>query len=242
MPHAPDEDTAPAKGDLNKEPTPSQPTGGVTHYSQPVEPAVEQVDEDVTHPVIIANPPPNGNDPTGDVAGSIVPAIRDVTPGSTAIAAPATFVAAVAGNTSDADAPATAAATRARLAAQAQLANEQRDLHRSSGGISGLVYSDESEDEEESPPSSPTRLNVANGSHNRPSLEPAALVTPAAASPTAPSMSPGDSTLAQQGNSPSPSHDPVSTWSIDRVVEWAQSSGFESTICEKFRGMCPLVH
>jgi hypothetical protein len=55
--------------------------------------------------------------------------------------------------------------TRAKLAEQAKLANEQRDKQRTSMGVTGLVYSDESGDEGEDE-SSPYLGGMANGNGN----------------------------------------------------------------------------
>lgn len=109
--------------------------------------------------------------------------------------------------------------TRARLAAQAQLANEERDMHRISGGVAGLVYSDESEDEEEE-----KRRSLRNGKapNTLSSLQPA---------PTMPSTPPLETAqrshpLSSSQSSAAPSG-PASTWGVDEVVQWAKSKGFE---------------
>lgn len=91
---------------------------------------------------------------------------------------------------------------RARLAAQAQIANEARDQNRVSGGVAGLVYSDESDDEEEE-----KRRSVLGR------LQPA---------PTMPSTPP----LDQLSIHSSPLG-PASSWSVEDVVQWAKSKGFE---------------
>jgi hypothetical protein len=55
--------------------------------------------------------------------------------------------------------------TRAKLAEQAKLANEQRDKQRTSMGVTGLVYSDDSGDEGDDGPS-PYFGGIANGDGN----------------------------------------------------------------------------
>jgi hypothetical protein len=103
--------------------------------------------------------------------------------------------------------------TRARLAAQAQLANEARETNRVSGGVAGLVYSDESEDEEEE-----KRRSLRNGKTTISTLQPAPLMpsTPPMDKPTTPSM--------HSSNIPSGA---ASSWNVDDVVQWAKSKGFE---------------
>lgn len=99
---------------------------------------------------------------------------------------------------------------RARLAQQAKLANEHRELNRASGGIEGLVYSDESDDEDE------VRRRSARTSQGK-KLEPA---LPLPATPV----------IGQSSNKP------PAQWSVDEVVDWARSKAFDEGIAEKFRG------
>ncbi|WVF67433.1 hypothetical protein IAT40_002189 [Kwoniella sp. CBS 6097] len=81
---------------------------------------------------------------------------------------------------------------RAKLAEQARLANEQRERnHQESGGVSGLVYSDESEDEDEGHRSplggSRVSSNNFNGFHASPVAldHPTLAKAPSPASPVA---------------------------------------------------------
>ncbi|ORX38457.1 hypothetical protein BD324DRAFT_620926 [Kockovaella imperatae] len=105
---------------------------------------------------------------------------------------------------------------RARLAAQAKLANDNREKQRASGGVTGLIYSDESDDEEE-----PKREE--NGSITR-SHSSSAPSSRAVANELQPPLSlPG--TPVNQGNPKS--------WSVEDVVKWAKSKGFDEGICAK---------
>jgi len=170
---------------------------------------------------------------------------------------------------------------RARLAAQAKKANEQRDKHIS-GGVAGLVYSDESDDEEDdvrsggrnsfgvltngdgrgagygngyvngralsldSPtePLDPSRSYAAEGRRTSglsggvrtpkdvgvdTSLQPALPL------PVTPPV------LAKIGTGAGVSEKDVTTWSIDEVVAWVESKGFEDAICAKFRGEWDVI-
>ncbi|OCF75934.1 hypothetical protein I204_03231 [Kwoniella mangroviensis CBS 8886] len=87
---------------------------------------------------------------------------------------------------------------RAKLAEQARLANEQREKnqHSSNGGVAGLVYSDESEDEEEEMRRSPRGAAVsrfdsplANGFHSSPVTMEQASFPKATTPPVAPPLS-----------------------------------------------------
>lgn len=99
---------------------------------------------------------------------------------------------------------------RARLAQQAKLANEHRELNRASGGVEGLVYSDESDDEDD------VRRRSARASQGK-KLEPA---LPLPATPV----------IGQSSTKP------PAQWSVDEVVDWARSKAFDEGIAEKFRG------
>lgn len=99
---------------------------------------------------------------------------------------------------------------RARLAQQAKLANEHRELNRASGGVEGLVYSDESDDEDD------VRRRSVRASQGK-KLEPA---LPLPATPV----------IGQSSNKP------PAQWSVDEVVDWARSKAFDEGIAEKFRG------
>ncbi|RXK41104.1 hypothetical protein M231_01507 [Tremella mesenterica] len=134
--------------------------------------------------------------------------------------------------------------TRARLAAQARIANEHRERQRVSGGITGLVYSDESEDDDDdrplgpqvkfptaepapSPngvrqdsPNPPTPASTqANGQDPPRGLQPS---LPLPATPPPEKISGGTPTR------------PPTTWSVEEVVNWIRSKGFDEAICEKF--------
>ena len=112
---------------------------------------------------------------------------------------------------------------RARLAAQAKLANEQRD-----GGVSGLVYSDESDSEDEDQQRRSFGAFGMNGAANgKPvtsnrSIAPDSTLQPAFALPLTP--------RADVSSKP-----PVE-WSVEEVVAWVASKAFDEEICEKFRG------
>jgi len=127
--------------------------------------------------------------------------------------------------------------TRARLAAQAKLANEQREkTQRTNGGVTGLVYSDESDDEQEDHRQSLVQsLTSTNG------LEPAAPPVMAPLPPTTtnherslePALPlPATPPLGQSEISGKP---PVS-WSLNDVVDWAKGKGFDESVCQRFRG------
>ena len=151
--------------------------------------------------------------------------------------------------------------TRARLAAQAKLANEQRDRN-SSGGVAGLVYSDESEDEDEDYRHSFDRGSLSSRTNGKVSRNSAPVassgqrVVSGASLPTSARAPPADSMYtpieAETGTlkpalplpatppttrtGGSPSQDQVQAWTVDQVVAWAVSKGFDDMICEKFRG------
>lgn len=113
---------------------------------------------------------------------------------------------------------------RARLAAQAQLANEQRDKNRASGGVAGLVYSDESEDEEEE-----RRRSVRNGSGPAKPNNIQSTLQPALALPGTPPLDKPptiEKSRLSIGSASTPNGQAV-TWSVDEVVQWAKSKGFE---------------
>ena len=138
---------------------------------------------------------------------------------------------------------------RARLAAQAKLANDQRDLQRISGGVAGLVYSDESEDEDEEALRSPIRhgRKSVDDSGKQPShaqvgqilsMPPSSSIRSASdvegnLQPSLPVSSTPPLFVAQPMGS---SGAGVNTWGIEQVVAWAESKGFEDSICAKFRG------
>jgi hypothetical protein len=154
--------------------------------------------------------------------------------------------------------------TRAKLAEQSKLANEQRDKQRSSMGVTGLVYSDESGDETEDVyPPNDRGLNSngngtmnGNGNGNSSSQLPTAIPLP-----TSPGFNSADAP-APLRLSPAPTSDladrlgpalslpstppldrnatvsekPASSWNVDEVVNWAIAKGFDDSICAKFRG------
>ena len=150
---------------------------------------------------------------------------------------------------------------RARLAAQAKLANENRDKH-TSGGVSGLVYSDESDSEEDDQRNSfgvfgasggvPNGFSTINGNGTKSSsVDPGysmggtaplgnrrvsntSLRTPLGSSPSLqPAFAlPGTSATRSVGVSSEP---PIE-WSVEEVVAWVESKAFDEAICEKFRG------
>ncbi|WVW85545.1 hypothetical protein I302_107583 [Kwoniella bestiolae CBS 10118] len=87
---------------------------------------------------------------------------------------------------------------RAKLAEQARLANEQRELnqHSTNGGVAGLVYSDESEDEEEEMRRSPRGAGIrafdspiGNGFHSSPVTMEQAVFPKASTPPVAQPLS-----------------------------------------------------
>jgi hypothetical protein len=150
--------------------------------------------------------------------------------------------------------------TRARLAEQAKIANEQRDRNRGSGGVAGLVYSDESEDEEDDIRRTPKVRSLTNGNgyHEPKSDAPAAAAAAAAAVGSAiPPVSPAlvDAPQSQRSLEPAlplPSTPPLggsrptsgipakpaTQWSVDEVVDWAKAKGFDEGVWSKFRGEC----
>jgi hypothetical protein len=150
--------------------------------------------------------------------------------------------------------------TRAKLAEQSKLANEQRD-QRTSMGVTGLVYSDESGDEEDTPYPTNERSLGSNGNGSINGNGSAASVIPA---PTSTGFAAGEAP-APLRLSPAPapagidladrlgpalslpstppldknatiSDKPASSWSVDEVVSWAIAKGFDDSICQKFRG------
>jgi hypothetical protein len=157
-------------------------------------------------------------------------------------------------NEADDDSLGIGSGTRAKLAEQSKLANEQRDKQRTSMGVTGLVYSDESGDEEDVPISN-RGLN-GNGSSQIPTMAASAIPLP-----TSPGFDGGDAP-APLRLSPAPAADladrlgpalslpstppldrnatvsekPPSSWNVDEVVSWAIAKGFDDSICQKFRG------
>lgn len=143
--------------------------------------------------------------------------------------------------------------TRARLAEQAKIANEQRDRNRGSGGVAGLVYSDESEDEEDDVRRTPKVRSLTNGNgYHEPKPEAA---TAAAVGSVIPPVSPAPVDAPQSQRSlepalPLPSTPPLggsrptsgipakpaTQWSVDEVVDWAKAKGFDEGVWSKFRG------
>ena len=144
---------------------------------------------------------------------------------------------------------------RARLAEQAKLANEHRDRQRVSGGVTGLVYSDESEDEDEGRDLHPGAANgiaqtldhdpqeggkpvdglLAGAGANAKSRSSSASSRPVE-SALQPALSLPATPQIGKTSSAGLSAQPASTWSIEEVVAWAQTKGFDATICDKFRG------
>jgi len=160
----------------------------------------------------------------------------------------------------DEDSLGIASGTRAKLAEQSKLANEQRDK-RASMGDTGLVYSDESGDEEDVPYPTNERSLGSNGNGSINGNGSVASVIPA---PTSAGFASGDAP-APLRLSPAPapagidladrlgpalslpstpplernatiSEKPASSWSVDEVVSWAIAKGFDDSICQKFRG------
>ena len=136
---------------------------------------------------------------------------------------------------------------RARLAAQAKLANEHRERQRSNDGVVGLVYSDDSEDEDEDARRSlrADANGLRNGTRGQPDTDPeqiprnlvtspaqsassAAILQPALPLPVTPPTSKTESNNISQT--------PAYQWNVDQVASWAESKGFDDTICQKFRG------
>lgn len=101
---------------------------------------------------------------------------------------------------------------RARLAAQAQMANEKKNK-RTSDGVNGLVYSDESDDDED----------------HRQSLGPLpsapSILQPPLPLPTTPPL--GNAEISSK---------PPSFWTVNEVVDWARAKGFDDSIWQKFKG------
>ena len=164
----------------------------------------------------------------------------------------------------DEDSLGIASGTRAKLAEQSKLANEQRDK-RTSMGDTGLVYSDESGDEEDVPyPTNERNLGSnGNGSINGNGSVPSVIPVPASTafasgdapaplrlSPApAPAPAPAGIDLADRlgpalslpstpplDRNATVSDRPASSWSVDEVVSWAIAKGFDDSICQKFRG------
>ena len=162
----------------------------------------------------------------------------------------------------DEDSLGIASGTRAKLAEQSKLANEQRDK-RTSMGDTGLVYSDESGDEEDVPYPTNERSLSSNGNG---SINGNGSVASAIPAPTSTGFASGDAP-APLRLSPAPapapagidladrlgpalslpstpplernatiSEKPASSWSVDEVVSWAIAKGFDDSICQKFRG------
>lgn len=158
--------------------------------------------------------------------------------------------------------------TRAKLAEQSKLANEQRD-QRTSMGVTGLVYSDESGDEEEVNDRSIT--SNGNGNGNGPTSIRNGSNASAIPLPTSPGFTSGEAP-APLRLSPAPggapagadladrlgpalslpstppldknatiSEKPASSWNVDEVVSWAIAKGFDESICQKFRGELNLL-
>ncbi len=114
--------------------------------------------------------------------------------------------------------------TRARLAAQAKLANEQRDKNnRTNGGVADLVYSDESDDEEEDATKTSRAINT-NGLSTE-AVEPERTLEPALPLPATPPLS--------QAEYP---HKPPHIWTVNDVVDWAKVKGFDGAVCQRFTG------
>ena len=157
--------------------------------------------------------------------------------------------------------------TRAKLAEQSKLANEQRDK-RTSMGDTGLVYSDESGDEEEVPYPSNDR-NLSNGNGNGTINGGSILGASAIPLPTSPGFTSGDApaplrlspapgadladrlgpALSLPSTPPLPldrnasvSEKLASSWTVDEVVSWAIAKGFDDSICQKFRGELDLTY
>lgn len=155
--------------------------------------------------------------------------------------------------------------TRAKLAEQSKLANEQRD-QRTSMGVTGLVYSDESGDEEDVSPTNRSingngngngngNASVRNGSNasaiplpTSPGFESRDAPAPLRLSP-APTGVPAGADLADRlgpalslpstpplDRNATVSEKPASSWTVDEVVSWAIAKGFDESICQKFRG------
>lgn len=154
---------------------------------------------------------------------------------------------------------------RARLAAQAKLANEQRDKHIS-GDVTGLVYSDESDSEDDDQRHSFGVFGTSAASGN-------GFTATNGGKPDYGNIkaSPLDSTFANSGTAPlgnrrvsntsvgtplesssslqpafalpttpavraAMASKPPIEWSVDEVVAWVESKAFDDTICARFRG------
>ncbi|KAK8854717.1 hypothetical protein IAR55_003456 [Kwoniella newhampshirensis] len=107
---------------------------------------------------------------------------------------------------------------RAKLAEQARLANEQRE-QRSSGGVTGLVYSDESEDEEDEQRKS---LQVGKKGISSPALNGFHSISVAADQPIlakAPAPSPGLPTSTSTPPVPSPGHLDTSSGPLEPALQ-----------------------
>lgn len=149
--------------------------------------------------------------------------------------------------------------TRAKLAEQAKKTNEQREKQRISTGVAGLVYSDESDDEDEDV--SPARERKTNGfnglgggEHQIPTMAATAIPLPTSPPPVSPGGGPRISPAPTPGlaerlepalnlsstpplnrNAAIPAK-PPSSWTVDDVTDWAVAKGFDDSICQKFRG------
>ncbi|KAK4689839.1 hypothetical protein P7C73_g260, partial [Tremellales sp. Uapishka_1] len=133
--------------------------------------------------------------------------------------------------------------TRAKLAEQAKLANEQREKdHRVSGGVAGLVYSDESEDDEEDHPrtlqqgaaavdASVTAIALPdpnghgfNGTKNGHITPEATIVKDKELEPPLLPSTPVHDSSRRITNLTGKT---VSAWTVEEVVGWAQGKGFD---------------
>lgn len=117
--------------------------------------------------------------------------------------------------------------TRARLAAQAKRANEQREKnHRTSGGVAGLVYSDESDDDDEED----NRMSLDARALQSVAPRPAQTQIEQALEPALPL--PATPPLSQSEFPNKPPH----SWTVSDVVDWTKVKGFDDTVCQRFRG------
>jgi hypothetical protein len=151
--------------------------------------------------------------------------------------------------------------TRAKLAEQSKLANEQRD-QRSSLGATGLVYSDESGDEEETPYPTNERSLGSNGNGNLNgngndsiTAVPASTISSSGEAPAPLRLSPAPASdladpLGPALSLPSTppldknatvSEKPASSWNVEEVVNWAITKGFDDSVCQRFRGKLPGI-
>jgi hypothetical protein len=136
--------------------------------------------------------------------------------------------------------------TRARLATQARLANEQRDRQVTNGEVSGLVYSDDSDDEEDegrkAAPNKAGRMALAqtqpgaNTIHvdqqRNPPVTTDSLMrslSPALPLPSTPPLEQNKRVSVIPAKS-------AVTWTVEEVVEWSRAKGFDETIGQKFEG------